>query len=43
MSTPKRSASLLLAAIAATTAATALAIPENAFNTGYWFCVAVNV
>ncbi len=43
MSTPKRSASLLLAAIAATTAATALAIPENASNTGYWFGGAVNV
>ena len=43
MSTRNCSASLLLATVAASVAATALAIPENASNTGYWVGGAVNV
>ena len=44
MSTSHRNASLLLAALATSVAATALAIPENATTTGgYWIGGAVNV
>jgi opacity protein-like surface antigen len=43
MSTSNRNASLLLAAVAASVAATSLAIPENASDTGFWLGGAVNV
>ena len=43
MSTSNRNASLLLAAVAASVAATSLAIPENASDTGLWLGGAVNV
>ena len=43
MSTYNRNASLLMAAVAASVAATSLAIPENASDTGLWLGGAVNV
>ena len=43
MSTPNRSASLLLVAVAASVAVTSLAIPENAPDTGVWLGGAVNL
>ena len=43
MSTSNRRASLLLAAVAASVAATAVAIPENASDYGIWLGGTVNV
>jgi opacity protein-like surface antigen len=43
MSTPNRSASLLFAAVAASVAATAVAIPESASDNGIWLGGTVNI